>query len=69
MHSEASDLPVRWTAWHSAADRDDLLGNVRRWTTMTWRRQPPCAQCGWPFPEYHLCSAPQDPALKSTTDE
>jgi hypothetical protein len=68
MHSDASDLPVRWPAWHSAADRDDLLNNVRRWHQYTFARTKPCPVCAWPFEANHLCLAP-DPFARESTDE
>jgi hypothetical protein len=68
MHSDASNLPVRWPEWKCEADREDLLNNVRRWHQYTFARTKPCPVCAWPFEANHLCLAP-DPFARESTDE
>ena len=67
MHSEATNLPVRWTTW-SKADHDAAMADLRRWV-YAWTPGVPCPNCLWPYESYHLCTGPVDPALKSPTDE
>ena len=67
MHSDATDLPVRWPEWASPAEKREVLADFVRMVD-TFRRGTPCRVCGWPFDVHHLCVA-SDPFARAPTDE
>ena len=67
MHSDATDLRVRWTDWASPAEGREVVADFVR-MFQSFDPAPPCPVCLWPFGVHHLCPA-ASPFAKAPTDE